>query len=228
MTPAMRPITQIKTIRPWRIFNQVEAQGAERVAHVRIPQRRDPANNDRSLRLLETFLLIALLKLTKAERVFEFGTYLGSNALNLALNSDAEVYTLDLDLKSAGNVTGRPEDLECTAERLKAGRRMEWEAFPGLKICPILGDSTRMDLSAFFGKVDLVWLDGGRDERTICADAENALKMLRPDKLAVIGWHDYQAIPELTHFLDVASLVSELYHIEDTSTVLKFNRSMNL
>ena len=44
-------------------------------------------------------LIVAGCRIVAARRVFEFGTFLGNNTFNIALNTplDAEILTLDLD-----------------------------------------------------------------------------------------------------------------------------------
>ena len=83
--------SRLQTIRQYQIFGRVTQPTNGPEATIRIPQRKD-------LPLLETTLLIAALKSVNARRIFEFGTYLGSTTLNLALNTpdDAEVFTFDL------------------------------------------------------------------------------------------------------------------------------------
>jgi len=219
----------MKTIRANKIFALVKEQGQERIAHVRIPQRRGPYVEDGSAKLIETFLLIALLKITQAKKVFEFGTYLGSTTLNLALNSDATIYTLDLDWISAPEAQQSPYDASVTDFRL-THPKMEFEDFPELCIVQLFGDSTKKDLSVYYGQFDLAWIDGGHDFDTITADSRNALCLLK-DQGGAVAWHDYAKpdFPDVTNFLDRMEKGGvPLFHIEDTSLVIYFNWPVGL
>lgn len=219
----------IETIRANRIFSLVEESGPERVVHVRMPKRRERDTGDYSLKLLETYILVALMRITDARAVFEFGTFLGNTATNLALNSDgARIYTLDLENDTRVE-SKRPQDFTAIDFR-NSHAGMEWTAFPQItyRIHTIFGDSTKMDLTRYFGLMDLVWLDGGRDRRTVESDAANAFKMLPTDRLGVIGWHDYQHpdCSELNIFLEELGRTVPLYHIQDTAMLIYFNRPM--
>src|SRR3954471_12335262 len=74
---------RIQTIRPYRIFTALPGGLEERCATVPIPPRRGYGG----VSLLEGFLLITSCKLVNARRLFEFGTFMGTTTLLLALNS---------------------------------------------------------------------------------------------------------------------------------------------
>jgi len=218
-------------IRANKVFSAVKQRGPSRVAHVRIPLRFDPEQEDHSPTLFETYLLIALMKLTDATGVFEFGTFMGVTTLNLALNAraGAEIYTLDVDDASAREVQSElPKDGQLIGLRMKH-YQMAWsEDFDLARRAPIealYGDSTRFDFSPYSGRMDLVFLDGGRDLRTVRSDYGNAAGMLRPYKPAAIAWHDYQnpETPELTDFLDQLAGKVDLLHVHGSSLVLYLN-----
>jgi Methyltransferase domain len=222
----------IQSIRANRIFSLLKQTGPERIAHVRFPLRRDPLVADYSLKLIETYVLLALAKITDAKRIFEFGTFLGSTTLNLALNTDAQVITLDLDHESAQQAASpRPEDHPAIDFRLNH-YEMEWEPFPIVKdrIYALHGDSTKRDLSMFSETIELVWVDGGRDRHTVESDAGNAFRMLNPKHLSAIGWHDYlhPDCGELNQFLERLSNRVPLFHVIDTAMVIFFNQPVTL
>lgn len=223
--------TGITTIRANRIFSLVEERGPERIAHVRLPLRRERDTEDYSLKLLETHLLIALMRITKARRVFEFGTFMGNTATNLALNAKPGVMIHTVDLNSWQHPeTARLLD-HVPIDFRNSHIGMEWGPFPEVQarhISALLGDSTKLDLTPYFGLTDLVWLDGGRDRRTVESDAANAFQMLPTDRLGVIGWHDYQHpdCGELNAFLEELAGRVPLYHIQDTAMLLYFNQPM--
>jgi hypothetical protein len=244
-TTWFRKLPFIIPIRPSKLFGLVEEEGPERVVQIRIPKRRNPDGPDRSAKLLETMVLLACMKLTKAMRVFEFGTCLGSTAVNLALNGlpNSEIYTLDLDWNSASTANQTESDRDTTQFGLT--NAWEWSRFSiegsdnrgglmplgvlGGRIKPLYGDSTRTNLRRFDESIDLVWIDGGHDYLTVARDTANALHMVRTDRLSVVAWHDYRnpECPDVTKLLDELPL-ERLYWVEDTMVVLHFNREIGL
>ena len=206
----------IEHIRPYRLFSALSCEGLSRVAHVRISSRRGlkmGANDstvdlnipDSSLLYLETMVLVAVLKLTRARRVFEFGTHLGATTVNLALNLPKEgfVYTIDL---------------------VNGARFKEWEHFPNVqhKIVSIAGrDSSTYNFGPL-GLFDFVWVDGNPDRTD---DTRHAFEMLDSGKLCCIGWHDYGK-PEANTTAILEGLEQRIFHVEDTAVCLYFNRPM--
>ena len=118
--------------------------------------------------------LVTLCCLVKSgyEPVFEFGTYRGRTAYNLALNASMPVTTLDWD--------GDAEEgfkASCIGEVAKGGT-----------VFQLMGDSRTFDLSPFYGKMGLVLVDGGHSFETCWSDTQNAFKLIRPGGLIV--WDD--------------------------------------
>jgi hypothetical protein len=244
-TTWFRKLPNIIPIRPSKLFGLVEEEGPERVVQIRIPKRRNPDGPDRSAKLLETMVLLACMKLTKAMRVFEFGTCLGSTAVNLALNGlpHSEIFTLDLDWTSAKTANQTEADRDTT--QFGFMNPCEWWPFRsegsdnphghfplgvlGGEIKPLYGNSTRMSLRSFDNSIDLVWIDGGHDYRTVASDTANAFKMRRSDRLSVVAWHDYKnpECPDIARLLEDERL-GQLYWVEDTMVVLHFNREIGL
>ena len=82
----------------------------------------------------------------------------------------------------------------------------------------VYGDSTQFDFSEYESKIDLVYIDGGHDLRTVRSDTEHALGMLPLRSPGCIAWHDY-ANPrhqELAEYLDDLSTQLNLYYAEET------------
>lgn len=203
----------LKHIRPYQLFTLLDRPAPERVANVKIPNRKD-------LALLETFLLITALRLVNARRVFEFGTYFGSTTLNLALNSspDSEIFTLDLEDSDLIRVCQLSADAVLTQEHL-AREMLDFEQSNiANKIVCLKGNSHFFDFSPFKNSIDLIFIDGGHDYETVASDTRNAFKMLRMDTHAAIFWHDYGHPQYLdnTRFLDELSAQYDVFHVEDT------------
>ena len=203
----------MKHVRPYVIFHLLDAVPSDRIASVKIPIRRD-------LSLLETFLLVTAVRLVKARRIFEFGTFFGSTTLNLALNSpaDAEIFTLDLSREEAKGLEQDPADAPLTLMHFER-TAMEYEGVEGAnKIRPLQGNSRTFDFSPWRNSIDLIFIDGGHDYDTVRQDTENAFQMVRKDRPACIFWHDYRN-PDCsgnTFYLDELSVSHDLFHVEDT------------
>jgi predicted O-methyltransferase YrrM len=161
----------------------------------------------------EQFALGALAGLRQPERIFEIGTFDGSTTLLLArMVPTAQIYTLDLP---PGTVDGT-NDL-ALAKVDGAGSRFKG-APEAARITQLYGDSRRFDFSPYYGKMDLVVVDGGHEADCVTADTESALKMVSPQGAVV--WDDYTTRwPDVIGAVDGAAkrhglLVARLAHTE--------------
>lgn len=211
----------MRHIRPYKIFTLIDSPAAERVVPVKLPQRRD-------LKLLETFLLIAAVRIVNARRIFEFGTFLGSTTLNLALNipNDGEVFTLDLDDELAKDVRQHPADVPITQTHLASKKSLDFLKSPvAHKVKMLTGNSILFDFAPWKRSVDLVFIDGGHDLATVTADTENALELVSSEGPSCILWHDYQnpEYVEISDYLNGLSKHLDIFHIEETMLCVWFN-----
>lgn len=211
-------------IRPYKLFTLLREAPDERIAHVPIPSRRGVGG----VSLLETFLLIACMKVIKARNIFEIGTFLGSTTLNFALNSppDAKIFTLDLDEETAKGLNQDSFDAPLTDIHLSSDAGLDFSStLVAHKITTLEGNSKAFDFTEWSGKIDLVFIDGGHDTETVRCDTASALQMVRKERTACIIWHDYRnpEYPDLTAYLDDLSHSTEIIHIEDTKLCLHFN-----
>jgi predicted O-methyltransferase YrrM len=133
----------------------------------------------------ELFVVKALATLTEPKRVFEFGTFDGATALELARSAPgAEVLTLDLPESLASPVVSENENLKGGGVgRCFAGTPEE------ARITQLRGDSRQFDFSPYFGTVDLILVDAGHEYEVVKADTATALKLAAPG--ATVVWHDY-------------------------------------
>jgi len=85
-------------------------------------------------------------------------------------------------------------------------------------------DSKTFDFSPYYGKCDLVFIDGDHSYDGVRSDTENAFRLLRNDR-SVIVWHDYRRTPEsdihwelFAAMLDGAprEAVRQFYHVSNT------------
>lgn len=132
------------------------------------------------------FALGALATYRPVRTVFEIGTFRGVTAWFLGRNcSGAEVFTLDIPPDAAPALPTESSD-EFRAER----DRMYYEARPGAaNVTQLWGDSARFDFSPWYGRCDLVYIDGAHSEEYVRSDTDSAMKMLADD--GVIVWDDY-------------------------------------
>jgi hypothetical protein len=215
-------------IRPNKIFTLVDTPPAQRVIQVQLPPRRGAGG----VTLLETCLLIAASQIVRGHRVFEFGTFLGSTTLNLALNipDDGQVLTLDLDQCSVNEVEQHPADAPLTQTHLNTRSLDFVGSSVAHKITALEGNSITFDFSPWKDSIDLVFIDGGHDRATVESDTENALKMVAKKKESCILWHDYcrAEYDNLSTYLDMLPQRLQLFHIEDTALCVWFNDPNNV
>jgi predicted O-methyltransferase YrrM len=202
-------------IRPHQLFTRVRTPGyGDRLVSVVLP-------HDSTPKLLETAVLLALIRVVRPRAVFEFGTYLGIQTLNMAANVDpgARVYTLDLDHEAFRQANQLPADRDISRRHLEHHDRL---AFQGTqfedRVEILLGDSTTFDFSPYAGTMDLIYIDGGHDARTVRSDTEQAFLMLSDDRDAVICWHDYgnPTYPAVTAEIERVAGSRDMFHIEET------------
>jgi len=215
----------IHHLRPYKIFTLLDGPPSSRVVNVPLPSRRGMGGTS----LLETFLILAAIRIVDARRIFEFGTFRGSNTLNMALNTpdDAEIFSLDLDQRSASGLEQHPDDAPLTEVHLNCGSALDFSgASVERKIQILTGDSTKFNFSSWQGSIDLAFIDGGHDYLTVKSDTENALGMAAEDRPSCVVWHDYRnwIYPSLTCYLDSLAHDREIFHIEDTMLCMWFNK----
>lgn len=176
--------------------------------------------------ILELALRISLLKYVKPIRYFEFGTYLGVSVLNMAVNMSkwgGEVITLDLDKFAFQNVKLVDRDIQIAERHLNNLSKLVFLNTPYEKqITCLYGDSTKCDLSKYYKKIEMIYIDGGHDLKTVSSDTKNALNMLPERDLSCIIWHDYKnpnPSYKVTHYLDKLAKDYNLYYIEETKLV---------
>jgi predicted O-methyltransferase YrrM len=148
-----------------------------------------------SVTLLDTAVIVSLLKRVGAKNVFEFGTYKGVSTTQIALNlpEDGHVYTLDL-----------PEDhpvyLSYADLSSPDGMKMLVPQECRHKVTFLKGDSAYFDPSPYRHNMDFVFVDGYHDYKYVKNDTEKGWEMLRPG--GIIAWHDCDpARPEMIRYL---------------------------
>lgn len=141
----------------------------------------------------EAWILAVLAKTSRT--LFEFGTCTGKTAYLWARNApkDARVVTLTL---APGELTDyRTEADDDTKDVSYALRESAYSQFmySGTdvehKVEQLFGDSKTVDVSAWAGQCDLVFVDGSHAYSYVVSDSNKALELVRPGGLVL--WHDY-------------------------------------
>ncbi|MGQ0657572.1 MAG: class I SAM-dependent methyltransferase [Chromatiales bacterium] len=180
---------------------------------------------DGNVDLAELAVLNALCRTLKPKNIVEIGTFDGRTTLNLALNSNAQVLTLDLpcNAETVFQVTAADEKY---VNKPLPGARFSSPPNNSLpcvgRITQLYGDSGAFDFSPWYGKIDFVFLDGAHSYEYVASDTNIALRLRRPES-GIIVWHDYGVWPDVTrvlHELRKRMPWLPLVHIRDTSLVV--------
>lgn len=192
--------TPIPSIRPRQIFKLVEDKFPAQNVEITLTM---PPSAIGSLLTLESSLLVALLKITEAKRIFEIGTYNGNTALLFANNTpwDAVVTTLDLPPEEIEMHEDSELDLRDANQNDQFLRQIfkTQGAFYVDRASPDIRSKIRLLNENSFtfdpgshglvGTQDIVFVDGGHNYETIKSDTLKAFQMAKSD--SVIIWHDY-------------------------------------
>jgi Methyltransferase domain len=167
-----------------------------------------------------SLILFCLLARNGYTPIAEFGTFRGRTTYNLALNSDAEVTTIDI-----GSELGQLIDVGVNIEKhgypsYKTGEIfLNGPASVRSRIKQITGDSTKLDLSHLYGKMGMVIVDGGHSYEVCKSDSEKALRMVREG--GVVIWDDYSTYwPGVKQALDELSASIKLSYLPRESLVV--------
>jgi predicted O-methyltransferase YrrM len=139
----------------------------------------------------ELAYLAVVTRALAPRHVFEIGTFRGRTALNFALNSpdDCRVYTLDLPSERRSDYAGQT----CAADATIIGNSTTGVDYRGKdvahKIEQLYGNSQEFDFRPYYGRIDLVFIDGAHHYDAVRSDTEHALKMVRSG--GVVLWHDF-------------------------------------
>lgn len=165
-------------------------------------------------------IVAAICALTRAERFFEIGAFLGKTTWTVArTNPEIQITTLDLPDERARESL----ELEFTDPYLF----QQWNrgaAFLGTpeqaRIQQVYGDSATFDFSPFARSIDVVYIDGSHSYSYVKNDTEAALRMLRPN--GTILWDDYPHYPGIYQYLNElnARLGGRLFLVEGTRLVV--------
>lgn len=129
-------------------------------------------------------LLKGLAEKFKARSYFEIGTWRGESVANLSKIVDSCI-TLDLGAEEMRKRKWKEEYIKMHGYFLENRSN----------ILQLYGDSRTFDFSPYYGKQDIVFIDGDHHYDTVLQDTRNAFRLLK-DENSIIVWHDYAHQPE--------------------------------
>jgi hypothetical protein len=171
----------------------------------------------------DLYALLRIVKWIKPRKIFEIGTFKGITTTHLALNSGAEIYTLDLPREVAANLQGySPGDLALLQPQSEIGQT--YRAFnKNGQIRQLFGDSRLFDYGPYRGSMDLVLVDGCHVYDGVLADSRNAFELL--GERGAILWHDFANLRDVTRAVAHLGAKWPIYHLEGTFLAL-YSRGM--
>ncbi len=170
--------------------------------------------------VLESLLLLKLMRCVKPSRIFEFGTYEGETTRLLLANLPPEeggserIYTLDL--ATAENVAFEKSDEPLARRSLSVQRKYAQLPTANL-VKQILQDSLTLDPGPYRGMFQFIFIDANHKLEYVRKDTENAFAMIGGSPQCIV-WHDYgdSEFPDLTGYIDGLAKEREIYHVQDT------------
>lgn len=177
-----------------------------------------------NIKLEELSTIAAIVSQNQPKAIFEIGTFDGRTTLNMALNSPSETRIFTLDLPRAQIDTTKLHIT--TGDRVFVDKPQSGARFANTgmenRIAQLHGDSADFDFSPYFGKIDLVFVDGSHAYEYVYNDTKVALQLLRNGH-GVILWHDYTAWVGVTKALNELQRqnpqLREMKHITGTTLV---------
>ncbi len=170
----------------------------------------------------EAWILAVLAK--NAKRLFEFGTCTGKTAYLWARNqpTGGTVTTLTLAPDQAGASQPVPGDDAIALAYAEAESHFSRFLYTGTdvedRIEQLYGDSKQLEVEAYSGSCDVVFVDGSHAYSYVVSDSAKALTMVRPGGLVL--WHDYS--PECAGVFRALNELAKrlpLVHVRGTTLV---------
>jgi hypothetical protein len=166
----------------------------------------------------DLYALLRVVRWTKPKTIFEIGTFKGITTSHLALNSGAEIFTLDLPREIAANLNGySPGDLNLLQPRDMIGSAYRPFNKNG-QIRQLFGDSRLFNYQPYLGSMDLVLVDGCHVFDGVLSDSQKAFDLLGTS--GVILWHDFANLRDVTRAVRTLGRKWPIYHIEGTFLAL--------
>jgi len=185
-----------------------------------------------NISLIELFHIVLTVRLFKAKRIMEFGTFNGRTTLNMALNADgAELFTVDLPrtkkLRTKYELydKGMRGDLDETGYVGVKGKLWQGQPKEITKRINLIWEDTARLQFVKYPNIDFIFIDASHTYDNCKNDSYNAHKMI--SEHGIIFWHDYaggwtgvtQALNE--YYIDQGK-PEKMYWFDGTSIVGRF------
>jgi len=145
--------------------------------------------------------------LAKGKDVFEFGTFRGKMTHEISKYAN-KIVTLDIDCSYYQTEHG--------SSHYVLGEI--YKKYKNDNITQLIGDSLKFDFTPYYGKFDLIFIDGNHDYKFVKNDFLNSVKLLKPDGGWIImddpGW---DGVSKATQ-----ELIEEGYNIKNLSDINYF------
>lgn len=159
----------------------------------------------------DIYALLRVVRWIKPKVIFEIGTYQGVTTAHLALNSEAQIHTLDLPREMATDLKSyTPIDASAVQARDQIGQFYRQSNQAG-RIHQLFGDSRTFNFEAYYGSADLVLVDACHLYDYVISDSHQAARLLGPK--GVIVWHDFGNSCDMVRALKQVSREMKLYHM---------------
>ncbi len=166
----------------------------------------------------DLYALLRVVRWLQPKRIFEIGTFQGVTTAHMALNSDAEIFTLDLPRDLATQTNGySAADLALLQSREEIGKRYRALNSNG-RVQQLFGDSRTFDYGPYQGSVDLVLVDACHLFDYVMSDSQNAFRLLR--ETGAILWHDFGSSIDVNRACKALTKEHKIYHLEGTCLAL--------
>lgn len=167
----------------------------------------------------ELIIICAVVRMLNPRLIVEIGTCEGRTTLNMALHSPQDAQLITLDLPPDSPPMDQHKAIESGFDYRQMGIPKPGVLFENhplkRKIKLVLADSTEFDWTPYEGSVDLVFIDGAHDYKSVMKDSENALRIAKGG--GVILWHDYGVVEGVTAALNELGEHFPIKHIDGTS-----------
>lgn len=168
--------------------------------------------------LAELVALCRLVRQREPRVIFEIGTFNGGTTLQMAANSHARIYTLDLPPEAAKSVWDQTLDVYPA----QAGARFRDTPYAA-RITQLWGDSRTFDYRPYHGQCDLVFVDACHHYEFVKQDSANALRLVSPTGWII--WHDYAPeVAGVVQALEELNATLPLAHVDGTCFVVSAPR----
>lgn len=162
----------------------------------------------------DLYATLRIAQWVKAAKIFEIGTFNGGTTAHLAVNTKAEIYTLDLPRDLVTDLHGyNEEDQKLVRPRDQIGTCYRNHNDDG-RIHQQFGDTRTFDYGPYEGTMDLVIVDACHLYEFVVSDSRQAFKLL--GATGAILWHDFANSLEVTTAVCELAARHRVFHIEGT------------